>query len=227
MSEIVKPNFIIILVLLAGILISNCQYPDTSNEDARSGPDEYSITSVTSPAVSPVENKKMIRLDESLIRWRGTKLMGTGKHEGTLKFKEGYLLFQAGSLIGGKLVADMRSIYITDIPLDDPIPRKNLGEHLNSDFETALYPVAVLEIFEVHYSADKSIQITGDLTIREISRPIVIIASAGQDQTESQANFTFKRFEWNIGSNGSWLEKKLVDADISIEVKIKLSDSKI
>lgn len=220
---------IMVLLCLSGILISNCKYRNSGNEDVKNKNNQEENFLVSQPEPAHVNNQKSgkmnVNLDESLISWRGTKLMGTGKHEGTLKFKDGYLLFHGDSLIGGKLTADMRSIFITDIPLSDPVPRRNLTEHLNSDFDTELYPVAGFEIAEVSYSAENALQIAGDLTIREITRPIVITATTSQNRSEYKADFTFDRFGWNIGADGSWLEKKLVDAEISVQVLVTLSIS--
>jgi len=165
-----------------------------------------------------LDNKREIKIERSLVEWKGTKFRGKGSHSGKVFFKEGYLLFEDHELSGGEFIVDMRSIYNTDIPLSDPVPRKNLTTHLNSDFETARYPTAKFFITNV-LQGTPGLMIYGDLTIRGISRKISIQAhKIAPDKFVSE--FNINRFDWKIGDNGSWLEKKLVDPDIRLKVTI-------
>lgn len=90
-----------------------------------------------------------VNIKKSVVEWKGTKLLRTGKHEGIVSFKDGQMSFSNGKLVGGKFVVDMKSIYITDIPKSDPEPRKNLTTHLNKDFETKIFPIASFTITSV------------------------------------------------------------------------------
>lgn len=163
--------------------------------------------------------KVLININASKVAWKGTKLMGTGSHSGTVSFKDGYLLFSGNELTGGELTVDMSSIYITDIPLSDPIPRKNITTHLNIDFETDVFPTSVFRITSVSRKPDYY-AIEGELKIKGITRPISIKAREVKRKVYYISEFTFDRFDWKIGENGSWLEKKLVDSDISLKVTI-------
>lgn len=176
--------------------------------------------------VDPVSHRtqsdeRSIDLSKSVVKWRGTKLMGTGSHEGIVRFKAGKLVFSENQLTGGEFIVDMKSIYITDIPLSDPVPRKNLTTHLNSDFDTGHFPVSSFIITRVRH-VDGSIDVSGELKIMSISKTITIRATANQDQTEFKSEFVFNRFDWKIGENGSWLEKRLVDAEVKLWVEIYL-----
>lgn len=163
---------------------------------------------------------KSIDLSKSVVKWRGTKLMGTGSHEGIVRFKTGRLLFSGNKLTGGELIVDMKSIYNTDIPLSDPEPRKNITTHLNSDFETNIFPDASFVINKVIYVDDNHMEISGNLTIKSISNPITVKAESSKDQTEYKTEFVFNRFDWKVGENGTWLEKKLVDAEVKLSVDL-------
>ncbi len=55
-------------------------------------------------------------LENSAIRWRGTKFRGMGKHEGIVRFKSGELHLRNGILTGGQFTIAMNSIEITDMP---------------------------------------------------------------------------------------------------------------
>jgi polyisoprenoid-binding protein YceI len=161
-----------------------------------------------------------IDLEDSVIRWRGTKLFRTGSHEGTVNLSDGYLLFKGDRLVGGKCTADMKSIYVTDIPLSDPVPRRNLTTHLHSDFETDRFPVAVFEISKVEYGGSHPLSITGKMTIKGMTRELVMPIVVGEDGKTYSTEFIIDRSDFNIGENGSWLEKKLVDAEFVLQVSI-------
>lgn len=164
-------------------------------------------------------SRTSIDLDKSVVKWKGTKMLGTGSHEGTVKFSQGELLLSDGKLAGGRFVVDMASIYITDIPLSDPVPRRNLSSHLNSDFETGLFPVATFEIASVEPDG-ATYQVTGALTIKGMTNTITLTATEAADGTCFTAGVSFDRHLWGIGENGSWLEQKLVDAEVFLEISI-------
>jgi polyisoprenoid-binding protein YceI len=162
-----------------------------------------------------------VNTSASITRWKGTKLAGTGKHEGTLTLKSGYLTFKEDKLTGGKFIADMNSIRITDIPPDDYIPIRNLTNHLESDFETKKYPEAVFQITETTYPGQNKIRVNGSLTIRSVTKKIdftVTEINKGHYTTTIRLN----RADWSIGEKGSWLEKKLVDPEIELQISVKL-----
>ena len=53
-----------------------------------------------------------IDISKSIINWEGEKI--TGEHEGTIKFKDGYLIFKDKKLVGGSFTADMKTLTNTD-----------------------------------------------------------------------------------------------------------------
>ena len=166
------------------------------------------------------DKKILIDTEKSYIKWRGTKLIGSA-HEGTVKFKSGYLGFSQDTLAGGAFIADMATIYNTDIPLSDPVPRKNLTKHLNEDFETSKYPESSFIITHVMRLQSGKYEISGNLTIKGITHGITI--EAEEEQNGYTAQFVIDRFDWKIGESGSWLEKKIVDAEIELEVYVVLN----
>ena len=61
------------------------------------------------------------------------------------------------------------------------------------------------------------------MTIKDVTKNISIttrISTTKRNQKQFDAEFTFDRFEWNIGNEGSWLEKKLVDKEIELRIRI-------
>ncbi|MCB0666209.1 MAG: YceI family protein [Saprospiraceae bacterium] len=164
-----------------------------------------------------------IDLERSRLFWKGTKLAGTGKHEGTLRFLDGNLMFEGGELVAGQLMVDMQSIHITDISPQDIVPIRNLTGHLKADFAVGQFPIAKLEIEQVTQISEMEVQIKALLTIRSITWSIDILVRKEKwdsDKYHFSSQFSFDRFDWNIGSEGSWLEKKLVDRDIQVGVDL-------
>jgi len=161
----------------------------------------------------------------SIIYWKGTKMMKTGQHEGTVVLKEGILLVNNGHLLGGYIVVDMQSIKVTDMPPHETIAIKNLTTHLNSDFATEKYPTAKFEITQIKPDDDSILQVWGDLTIRGVTKriqaPIEVIVSNGQIR-KCKTTLTIDRFEWGIGKQGSWLEQKLVDDEFELKIEITI-----
>lgn len=171
------------------------------------------------PAAEQVDGEVFkIDLQKSGISWKATKMAGTRSHEGTLALKAGYLVFKNGSLAGGEIIAAMNTIGITDIPPHEKEAIKNLTNHLKSDFETKKYPFAVFKISGVEYQTNGRLMITGTMTIKNITKALTLIA-VEKDQSFS-AKLTLDRFSWNIGIDGSWLEKRLVDKDFNLGIRL-------
>lgn len=178
---------------------------------------DHSIITVTEDQET---SRVPVDIGKSVVKWKGTKMLRTGKHEGIVSFKNGYLIFAGKRITGGYFIVDMTSIYITDIPLSDPVPRRNLTTHLNSDFDTNKYPEASFKITGVDYLSERTMRIYGDLTIKEITRSTDFNAQSLPDDSLFNATLIFDRFDWKIGEDGSWLEKKLVDDEVRLEIEI-------
>lgn len=212
-------NKLIYFVLLIGI---GCHEDNPGDKDVLMA---GGLQIVNEPLAYPLEKatETSIDIEKSIIRWKGTKMMYTGKHEGTLNLKDGILLFDDDKLVGGRVVADMKSILVTDMPSHETIPIRNLTTHLNSDFDTKKYLTSSFEIIQVEYLNDSLLTISGNMSIKDVSKNISItshIRTIKEDQKQLEAQFTIDRFEWNIGIDGSWLEKKLVDKEIELIIRI-------
>jgi polyisoprenoid-binding protein YceI len=165
-------------------------------------------------------SKKAVDITNSIIEWKGTKLMYTRKHSGVLKLKGGELFYDGEELVGGFIIADMKSIKVTDMPAHETIPFTNLTNHLNSDFNVQKYPTATFEITRVDYQKAPLIRISGKMTIREVSSDISFLTEIRDGMNKYEAELTIDRTIWNIGIEGSWLEKKLVDNEIELKIQL-------
>ncbi len=191
---------------------------------------DFSESTDSSDAVTlPIDTKR------SLVEWRGTERRGRSSHEGILTLSNGHLEIEKGQLIGGYFIADMHSITVTDIPESDPIPRRNLTEHLKSEdfFHVEEYPIAKFGIMSAKAIEEGRLMIVGDLSIRDITKSISFEATKVEGRESSisyEASFQINRFDWNISYQGSYWERitsiidnNFVDAEMDITVKLTAS----
>ena len=109
-----------------------------------------------------------IKIDESVVKWKGYKV--TGEHEGTITLKSGALDFNGEALTGGMFVMDMTSINTTDL---DGEAKGKLDGHLKSAdfFGVENHPTASFKITKASGNGGKY-NVTGDLTIKGITHPV-------------------------------------------------------
>lgn len=162
-----------------------------------------------------------IDIKKSEVKWKGTKMRGLGKHEGIISIKNGYFETKDGEFYGGKIVFDMNSISVTDIPKREPIPRRRLNNHLKSDdfFGVEKYPEAEFLIVKVLKKEKQNITVEGELSIRDVKDRITVLLEISRDNSEIRSissKLEFDRFNWNIGYKGSWADRTLVDKEIEI-----------
>jgi polyisoprenoid-binding protein YceI len=163
-------------------------------------------------------------LNRSKLIWKGTKMRGTGSHEGEVRISHGFLLKDKNGLVGGQFELDIQSISITDIPKTDPIPINNLTEHLMHEdfFDVDNYPTAEFDITKITTQSSVNLIVSGNLTIRGITKNITF--SAVKKGNSITTKFLLDRFEWNIAYEGSWADRTLVDRDIEFRIELVLAD---
>lgn len=135
-------------------------------------------------AAAKPENFK-IDTAASKATWEGSKLVG--KHDGELKVKGGELLVEKGALTGGNVEIDMTSL--TDKDLTDADSNNKLVTHLKSPdfFSVAEHPVSTLKITKVEKKDGKTM-VTGDLTIKGITKPVTFPVDVKSDKTGVKAS---------------------------------------
>jgi hypothetical protein len=132
-----------------------------------------------------VENN--INVAESSLLWKGFK--PTESHNGTAKLSSGVLSVVNGVLTSGTFLIDMSSITDAD-------GSKKLEGHLKSAdfFDVEKYPTSKFVITSSEVKEDK-IHVTGDLTIKEVTKSITIPAIISE--TDSIVTFKSETFELN------------------------------
>lgn len=150
----------------------------------------------TKPAAAKSETFK-IDAKSSLAKWEGKKLAGA--HQGELKVKGGSLTIEKGALTGGEVVIDMTSL--KDDDLTDPEWNKKLVTHLKSDdfFSVEKNPTSSLKITKVEPKGDK-LDVTGDLTIKGITKPITFPAEVKIEKNKltAKGEMTVNRTNYDI-----------------------------
>ena len=198
------------------ILLSSCI--GKHNSDAQKATISEKSTEVESETIGDTIR---IDLSKSNIHWKGTKMSGAGKHEGEIELQSGFLIKENNQLVNGSFVADMTTIGVTDIPEHEPVPRDNLNNHLKSSdfFDVEKFPTSAFEITKVKQVTSDSLLISGNLTLKDVTKNIEFGAKY-QDKIFT-TKFTFDRFQWNIAYEGNFADKTLVDKDVELTIRLE------
>jgi polyisoprenoid-binding protein YceI len=142
--------------------------------------------------------KMDVALTQSKIDWAATKK--TGYHNGIIKLKSGDVQVENNKLVGGKFTIDVTSINATD--MDNPTDNGLIKHILGKDFlETEKYPEATFEITKVDYKDEKNVNITGNLTMKGLTLPLVFPAtvnSADEKRFFAYGHFNIDRTLWGV-----------------------------
>lgn len=171
----------------------------------------------TTFAITPIDGeKKVVKPEESVVTWKAYKV--TGSHTGIVNLKEGSLMFDEGKLTGGEFVVDMTTLVSTDLEGEY---KGKLEGHLKSDdfFGIAKHPTSKLVFTSVESSGKHSYEVTGDLTIKGITKPVTFdvsvygskaTASLKVDRTNYDIKFRSDNFFENLGDKTIYDEFDLV-----------------
>ncbi|WP_432670023.1 YceI family protein [Flavobacterium sp. SM2513] len=218
-----KKTFLSLLVLASMSAFISCK-----NETATVTTDANEITVASAEAVT-----YKIDMENSVVDWKGSKPGTT--HTGTIKFSDGEAMVTDGKLEGGKFVFDMNSITVTDLKAGDgkedlETHLKGTGEKAKEDhfFNVGKYPKGSFEVKTVTEENGK-MMITGNLTLKEISKSITIPATITSDDnsmTIVSEPFVINRTEWNVNyaskSVFDDLKDKFVEDNIELTVNLKV-----
>ena len=161
------------------------------------------ILGFTATATEPIDGeKKEVKTEESTVTWKAYKV--TGSHAGIVNLKEGTLIFDEGKLTGGEFVVDMTSLITTD-DLGDM--KAKLEGHLKSDdfFGIATHPTASLIFNKVEASGKNSYEVTGDLTIKGITKAITFDVSVYGSKATATLKVDRAEYDVRYGS-GSFFD---------------------
>lgn len=161
------------------------------------------VLGFTATATEPIDGEKReIKTEESKVTWKAYKV--TGSHAGTVNLKEGTLIIEEGKLTGGEFVVDMTSLMTTD-DLGDM--KAKLEGHLKSDdfFGVATHPTSSLVFTEVEASGKNSYEVSGDLTIKGITKAITFDVSIYGSKATATMKIDRAQYDVRYGS-GSFFD---------------------
>ena len=209
-------KFSLLLILLFSLSLVNCEKaPDAPKADTQAPVEN----------TKPQADAKPLKLDlaKSTIKWIGTKV--TGKHNGTIKLKSGEVLVSGQKVVGGKFVVDMTTLEDLDLEGNDKFKEK-LETHLKSDdfFSVEKFPETKFEITSVKEEGNNKVNITGNLTIKDVTKSISFPASievdANKNPVAAKANFNIDRFQWGVVYKGK--ADDLIKSEINFDLDLKV-----
>lgn len=171
------------------------------------------IITVTAPVMADNTVKKAVsyKVDaaKSSLKWNAKKV--TGEHSGTIGLSNGSIMVDGTSLKGGSFEADMNTMICTDIT-DAGYNAKLMG-HLKSDdfFSVEKHNKAAFKITKVTPGTGAgNFNVTGDMTIKGITKPITFPATVKMEGglVVAKAMITIDRTAFDIKYNS----KKFFDA---------------
>ncbi|REG81401.1 YceI family protein [Algoriphagus antarcticus] len=165
---------------------------------------------------------------DSTITWTAKKV--TGQHYGKVPITSATLDYQNNRIRGGNFEMDMTSLTVED--LTDAGMNKKLTDHLKSDdfFSVEKHNKSTFKITEAKTSNGKDYQLTGDLTIKNITKPVTFPATVNVTggKITATGKLTFDRTHYDIKfRSGSYFENladKLIYDDVELDVKLVASE---
>jgi polyisoprenoid-binding protein YceI len=162
-------------------------------------------------------------LKKAAIVWKGFKVIGGG-HEGTLTFSKSDLQFKKGKLVGGEFVVDMTSLKNTDMQGDYA---QKLEAHLKNDdfFGVDKFPTSQFKITKVKSLGNDEYQVTGDFTIKGITKSETFKAKVITEGKKAiaTATITIDRTKYNVQYGSTSFFDSLGDKAISNDFELNIN----
>ncbi|MDF9798208.1 polyisoprenoid-binding protein YceI [Catalinimonas alkaloidigena] len=160
--------------------------------------------------------------EQSTLIWTGRKV--TGEHTGTINIKEGNLEVNGEKLEGGSFTIDMSTIENADLEGEY---KGKLEGHLKSDdfFGVASHPTAQFVITQARAQENGQYEITGDLTIKNITNEVTFPAEVkvSGNQVTADAKIVVDRSKYNVRYGSGSFFDNLGDKTIYDEFDLEVS----
>ena len=209
----------IILGLGAAAMLFACS---PKKEESKTSEAQEVTDSLTAPIYT-------VLTDSSVINWEGSKAGIDSKHNGTMTFKSGSVMFDADSmqLVGGEFIMDMNSINNLD---QQGELKAQLEGHLKSAdfFDVEKFPEAKFVITSATKLAEPNrYHIVGNLTIKDATNSVEFDSTVAYDATTKTITaesdeIVIDRTKWGVNYNSKNVFKDLKDNIIADQISIKL-----
>jgi polyisoprenoid-binding protein YceI len=181
------------------------------------------------PSPHIADGAHQLDLSESKVEWIGGNLLNS--HWGHVAISAGMVEFRDGLPVRGEATLDMRRITNADLLGNELYDV--LIHHLQSDdfFDVARFPETHFSFDRVERCSDKpgcrNLKLHGQLTMRGVTRPLIIDAAAGitpEGKAALQSTFALNRTVWGVlygsGSFFRRLAGHLVNDEIELQLRI-------
>ncbi|NUO38045.1 MAG: YceI family protein [Gemmatimonadaceae bacterium] len=147
-----------------------------------------------SPAVHPggAPDTLVVNPRASSVHWAASGLGGSVTRQGTIGMGTGMFVIRHQQLTSGLFTVNMRQ-------LDDELQGPEL-------FDVAHNPTAWFSSTGMKRVASDRWELTGNLTIRGVTRPVIFLADVRWEELGhmiATSTFTIDRREWGIGTRGA------------------------
>jgi polyisoprenoid-binding protein YceI len=173
-------------------------------------------------SAGPVGQKYIVDTTESVITWEGFMVFDFGKeHVGYVHLSKGELTIEKNQLMGGTFEIDMNTMEYAD-KMDKNTPIKHLK---SADyFDVEKFPTATFTITKVDSVVGDNIKVTGNLTIKGITRPITFPArmEVKDGIAKADGKVGIDRTEWGIRYGSGKFYDNLADQTVSDEIELQM-----
>ncbi len=165
---------------------------------------------------------------QSQLTWTARKI--GGEHTGTVNIAKGTLQVEGNKLLGGEFLMDMTSI--TDTDITNEMMNGKLTTHLKSEdfFSVEKNPTSTFAITKVApvvgaKAGDANYTITGDLSIKGITKSVTFpaIVNIKDNMAEATATFDIDRTLWDIKYRAAIIgtvADKVIEDHFTIALKV-------
>lgn len=166
-----------------------------------------------------------VDIKNSEVLWRGYKVLG--EHHGNITLNSGMLKMDGNKIVGGEFEMDMTSIDNSDLSGGS---KEKLVGHLKSKdfFDVENHKTATLVITNATRKSKGEYRITGNLTIKGITHPVIFNTSMEVEDKITKANATIRvdRTMYDIKfRSGKFFEDlgdKMIDDNFQLEVSLHI-----
>ena len=181
-----------------------------------------SIFTFSAIATKPHTDHIRVDVHKSTVKWKGSKI--TEGHEGFIQIQKGVLMIEHGTLVGGQISFNMKTITNSDIESEKY--KAMLEGHLKSDdfFDVDKYPLSTISITKATKTEGNNYSIVADLSIKGITHSITFDAEVNIRKIAFFAKATIKidRTKWDIVYNSGNFFKDLGDKLILDEIEFDI-----
>jgi len=181
-----------------------------------------SVLTLFAMATKPHTDHVRVDIHKSTVKWKGSKI--TKGHEGFIQIQKGVLMIEHGTLVGGQISFNMKTITNSDIESEKY--KAMLEGHLKSDdfFDVDKYPLSTISITKATKTEGNNYSIVADLSIKGITHSITFDAEVNINKVEFvvAANIKIDRTKWDIVHNSGNFFKDLGDKLILDEIEFDI-----